>query len=79
MNRNKLENSNDCSRLLKAAAQYTQMLKKVWCRLNGDAAYERYLEHWQEHHRGDGQAPLGRKAFFAAEMRRKWSGVKRCC
>jgi uncharacterized short protein YbdD (DUF466 family) len=53
--------------------------------LTGDDAYERYLAHWREHHAGDGaplareDAPLGRAAFFRAEQRRKWDGVRRCC
>ncbi|WP_367025670.1 YbdD/YjiX family protein [Methylococcus sp. ANG] len=44
----------------------------------GDDAYERYLEHWREHHAGGGQ-PLSRKAFCRAEQQRRWSGVRRCC
>lgn len=54
-------------------------LKQCWRRLNGDVAYERYLQHWCKHHVGEGAEPLSRKAFFAAETQRKWSGVKRCC
>ncbi|WKJ89147.1 YbdD/YjiX family protein [Methylomonas montana] len=54
-------------------------LMQCWRNLNGDAAYERYLAHWRSHHLEEAQAPLSRKAFFAAETRRKWSGVKRCC
>ncbi|WFP51244.1 YbdD/YjiX family protein [Methylomonas sp. EFPC3] len=52
---------------------------QVWRTLNGDAAYQRYLRHWQAEHAGQQAEPLSRKAFFAAETRRKWSGVKRCC
>ncbi|MDD4913696.1 MAG: YbdD/YjiX family protein [Methylococcales bacterium] len=51
-------------------------LYKLWRSLNGDVAYERYLAHWACHHAG---SPLSRKAFFAAETRRKWNGIKRCC
>jgi uncharacterized short protein YbdD (DUF466 family) len=47
--------------------------------LNGDAAYNRYLAHWTEHHAGLDQLPLSRKDFFAEETRRKWNGIKRCC
>jgi uncharacterized short protein YbdD (DUF466 family) len=54
------------------------VLRNLWQDLNGDAAYARYLRHWQAHHVDQG-APLSRKAFFAAETRRKWNGVKRCC
>lgn len=54
-------------------------LKQLWCNLNGDAAYERYLAHWRQHHAGQDDQPLSRKAFFAAETQRKWNGIKRCC
>lgn len=54
-------------------------LRQCWRNLNGDAVYERYLQHWRSHHAEEGQVPLSRKAFFAAETQRKWSGVKRCC
>jgi len=47
--------------------------------LSGDDAYERYLTHWRQHHAREGLPPLDRKAFFDAEMRRRWSGIKRCC
>ena len=54
-------------------------LIKLWAALNGDTAYAAYLEHHRRHHTTDTQPPLSRKAFFAAETRRKWQGVKRCC
>jgi uncharacterized short protein YbdD (DUF466 family) len=54
-------------------------LRQLWRRLNGDVAYERYLAHWWRHHATPDDKPLSRKAFFAAETQRKWSGVKRCC
>ncbi|WP_415878389.1 YbdD/YjiX family protein [Methylomonas sp. TEB] len=53
-------------------------VRSFWGHLNGDAAYERYLLHWQEHHAGQ-FPPLSRKGFFAAETQRKWNGIKRCC
>jgi uncharacterized short protein YbdD (DUF466 family) len=55
------------------------MFKKLWRSLNGDEAYERYLQHWQQQHARQGGQPLSRKAFFAAETQRKWNGIKRCC
>jgi uncharacterized short protein YbdD (DUF466 family) len=55
------------------------MLKKLWGSLNGDAAYDRYLQHWRQQHARQGAQPLSRKAFFAAETQRKWNGIKRCC
>jgi len=54
-------------------------LSDVWQNLNGEAAYQRYLNHWQSHHAKPGIQPLSRKAFFAAETQRKWNGIKRCC
>lgn len=60
----------------------TALLRKVWQHLReitGDDAYERYLAHWREHHAREGGEPLGRKAFFKAELERKWNGVRRCC
>ena len=46
--------------------------------LSGDDAYERYLVHLRECP-AHPHAPLTRAAFFAAEQRRKWEGVRRCC
>jgi uncharacterized short protein YbdD (DUF466 family) len=62
--------------------QALKLLKKCWLGLRsigGDSAYERYLAHWQAHHRHQGGEPLSRAAFFKEELERKWSGVKRCC
>ena len=56
-------------------------LRRMWVelrRLTGDNAYERYLEHWQLKHAGEG-IPLDPAAFFRRETERRWSGVKRCC
>ena len=51
-----------------------------WFReLTGDDAYERYLNHWRDHHSGSGAEPLDRAAFHRDEQRRKWDGVRRCC
>lgn len=60
----------------------TELLRKFWSSLraaSGDDAYERYLAHWQSCERESTDAPLDRKAFFKAEQRRKWEGVRRCC
>jgi len=43
----------------------------------GDDAYERYLAHCRTHH--PAQSPLDRKAFHAAELGRRWNGIRRCC
>ena len=45
--------------------------------LSGDDAYERYLQHQALLHTDE--KPLERAAFFKAEQRRKWEGVRRCC
>ncbi|ROH86337.1 YbdD/YjiX family protein [Pseudomethylobacillus aquaticus] len=50
---------------------------RLFRRLSGDDAYERYLRHHVEHH-GD-EAPLTRAAFFKQWQDNKWKGVKRCC
>ena len=56
--------------------------KRIWQgirRLTGEDAYERYLDHWREHHQDEGDAPLDRKAFYQQHLELKWNGVKRCC
>ncbi|MEY4769018.1 MAG: hypothetical protein RL637_1657 [Pseudomonadota bacterium] len=45
--------------------------------LLGDDAYDRYLDHHVKHH--PQIIPLTRKAFFKAELERKWNGIRRCC
>lgn len=46
--------------------------------LNGDAAYARYVAHWQAAHGTEGQ-PMSRAEFFTSETARRWNGVRRCC
>jgi len=56
-------------------------LKHLWQAvrtLTGEDAYERYLDHWREHHGSEGP-PLDRKAFYRQHLDRKWSGINRCC
>lgn len=58
-----------------------KLVREAWGflrRVTGDDAYERYLGHWQAHHAHRGPS-LDRKAFHAAELQRRWSGIKRCC
>jgi uncharacterized short protein YbdD (DUF466 family) len=55
-------------------------LKAFWRtvrRLSGDDAYERYLQHFAEHH--PGETPLSKQAFFKQWQDEKWNGIKRCC
>jgi uncharacterized short protein YbdD (DUF466 family) len=47
--------------------------------ITGDDAYERYLAHWRATHAQDGGKPMDRKAFYRAEIQRRWNGIKRCC
>ena len=57
-------------------------LRKFWRIVRaatGDDAYERYLGHWHRRHASEGAEPMSRKAFYEAEIRRRWNGVKRCC
>jgi uncharacterized short protein YbdD (DUF466 family) len=61
-----------------------KLLVKFWQRireLSGDDAYERYLEHYTEHHVQalDAEPLLSREDFFKQWQDDKWKGVKRCC
>lgn len=58
------------SRVLK----FWQVLRAI----AGDDAYERYLAHRESAHGSEG-SPMSRKQFFESEIKRRWSGVKRCC
>jgi uncharacterized short protein YbdD (DUF466 family) len=65
-----------------AASTMIASIRRFWRALRtvtGDDAYERYLSHWLACHAHEGGEPLSRKAFYEAEVRRRWSGVKRCC
>ena len=53
-------------------------LKWLWWwlrQVSGDAAYERYLEHASR----CPHAPLSRDEFYLDALRRRYSGVSRCC
>ncbi|MGR8980701.1 MAG: CstA-like transporter-associated (seleno)protein [Gammaproteobacteria bacterium] len=61
-------------------------LRSLWRfirRLSGDDAYERYLDHFNKHHRYDGNQesaqPLSKAEFFKQWQDQKWNGIKRCC
>ena len=54
-----------------------QTLWKLLRELATDDAYERYLTHHAQSHRG--VAPLDRRSFYLREQQRKWGGVNRCC
>lgn len=58
------------------------LAKRGWCtvrRLSGDDAYERYLQHFAEHHQAQGLPPLSKQAYFKQWQDSKWTGIKRCC
>jgi uncharacterized short protein YbdD (DUF466 family) len=68
--------------VIDAIRQVSRWLGRTWAALReatGDDAYERYLAHRRECPAQEPHAPLTRAAFFAAEQRRKWDGVRRCC
>lgn len=55
-------------------------LRQPWWLLrsaSGDDAYERYLAHARLRHARE--PALTRREFYDAQLRRKWSGVSRCC
>jgi uncharacterized short protein YbdD (DUF466 family) len=57
-------------------------LKPAWQllrQLSGDDAYERYLQHFAEHHPQDGSLPLSKKVYFKQRLDAKWHGINRCC
>jgi uncharacterized short protein YbdD (DUF466 family) len=63
-----------------------KLLKNLWARvrqLSGDDAYERYLQHYAEHHQsgsvGEAEPLMTKEAFFKEWQDKKWTGVKRCC
>jgi uncharacterized short protein YbdD (DUF466 family) len=58
------------------------LFKLIWSsvrQLSGDDAYERYLQHYAEHHTDSNEPPLTKAAFFKAWQDKKWTGIKRCC
>jgi uncharacterized short protein YbdD (DUF466 family) len=57
-------------------------LKTLWRgvrQLSGDDAYERYLQHYVQHHADAAQSPLSKAEFFKQWQSKQWQGVKRCC
>jgi uncharacterized short protein YbdD (DUF466 family) len=57
-----------------------QFVVSVWAGLRslaGDDAYDRYLAHRRERH--PGEATLDRRAFYLAELDRRWACINRCC
>lgn len=61
-------------------ARLKYWVQAAWCairQLSGDDGYERYLaRHAAAHPNIPAQS---RKAWFAHQQHRKWSGIKRCC
>ncbi|MGZ8227742.1 MAG: CstA-like transporter-associated (seleno)protein [Methylococcaceae bacterium] len=52
---------------------------KIVRHLSDDDAYDRYLQHFAEHHQTDANPPLSKAAFFKQWQDSKWNGIKRCC
>ena len=44
---------------------------------SGLAAYEQYCAHLLAHH--PEVLPMSREAFFRADLKARWEGVRRCC
>jgi uncharacterized short protein YbdD (DUF466 family) len=56
------------------------VLRRGWLALRaitGDDAYERYLAHCRRAH--PDRPPPDRRAFYLAELDRRWRRVNRCC
>ena len=45
----------------------------------GDAGYENYLRSADRHLTKNGGKPLSREEFYLDSLRRRYSGVSRCC
>jgi len=65
-------------------AHTRRLLRSVWWWLrevSGDAAYENYLRSAvrKQKHCGAGGPPMSRHEFYLDSLRRRYSGVSRCC
>jgi uncharacterized short protein YbdD (DUF466 family) len=64
-----------------------ESLHKLWWwlrQITGDAAYENYLEHCRATAQGsesqsDTAPAMTRAQFYTDSIRRKYSGISRCC
>jgi uncharacterized short protein YbdD (DUF466 family) len=73
--------------VLKASVRLRKILEHAWWwwrQVSGDAAYELYLQNATNHaisarSRKDGRPILSRQEFYLDSLRRKYSGVNRCC
>jgi len=57
-------------------------LTKLWTwlrQVSGDAAYENYLRSQRRRRHATAVAPLSREEFYVDSLRRKYTGVSRCC
>lgn len=62
----------------RGVARRTWTALREWLEfLNGDTAYQRFVEHRRQHH-PDLPIP-SRAAFHHMETERRWNGVRRCC
>ncbi len=59
---------------MKKFREFFKLLKNY---INGDFAYENYLQH--QHTKHPHLIPLSKKDFFAASQKNKWSKINRCC
>jgi uncharacterized short protein YbdD (DUF466 family) len=67
----------------KAVRRTRKTLVAVWWwlrQMSGDAAYENYLRAARANSgAGSAEQPLSREEFYVDALRRRYSGVSRCC
>lgn len=57
-----------------------RLIRSAWAGLRalaGDDAYDRYVAHRRKSH--PGETTLDRRAFYLAELDRRWARINRCC
>ena len=62
---------------MKLLQKITRAITSLKHYINGDFAYEKYLEHHNKIHFG--QKALDKKSFLKNQLINKWSKVNRCC
>ncbi len=54
-----------------------KFLRKIKEYVEGDFAYQNYLEHCQKNH--SDRKILTKEEFFKMQQKQKWEGVNKCC
>ena len=60
-----------------ALAGFRARLRDIVTGASGLSAYEHYRAHLRAHH--PEVLPMSREAFFRADLKARWEGVRRCC